>query len=98
MGSLAGRWEPLTLHVRAEMEAGKNPPYAYIGRNGTLQLPFDDAVAIAQKCCAAEPSTVLARSAAVERECRERNASLSHLAEARAAWALVRQRTGHVRR
>jgi hypothetical protein len=44
---------------------------------------------------------VLARGEAVEREWRRtrgrlgKQCILSHLAEARAAWALVRQRTGH---
>ena len=42
------------------MKPAQDSPYAYVDRQGTLHLPFEDALELATKFCAAEPATVLA--------------------------------------
>jgi len=66
-----------------------------------LNVPFDEAVELAQKFCAAEPAAVLVRIETTESEW-SRTATrpdgdyiIGLLNECRAAWALIRQWTGH---
>ena len=89
------------VRLRAKVPPGQSSPYAYTNRQGKLQLPFDEALELAQKFCAAEPQAVLAGVEAAEREW-ARNAQtpgeehmVPLLNEFRAAWALIRQWTGH---
>jgi hypothetical protein len=64
-------------------------------------LPFDEALEIAQKFCAAEPAAVLAEVESIEREWAQKARQpgeeymVKLLNEYRAAWALVRQWAGH---
>jgi hypothetical protein len=89
------------VRTRAKMKAGQNFPYAYTDRQGTLHLPFEEALELAQKFCAVEPATVLARVEAGERQwAREARTPgeeymVPLLNEFRASWALIRQWTGH---
>lgn len=50
------------------MKAGTNSPYSYTDRQGKLQFPFDEALELARKFCAAEPSSVLVGVESTERE------------------------------
>jgi hypothetical protein len=70
-------------------------------RYGKLQLPFEEALELAQKFSAKEPQSALTRFEATEREW-SRDARtpggeyiVPLLNEYRAAWALIRQWTGH---
>jgi len=89
------------VRTRAGMEAGVNSPYSYIDRQGTLHLPFDEALELARKFCAAEPSAVLVKVEAIEREWAQKARTpgdeyiIPLLNEGRASWALIRQWTGH---
>jgi hypothetical protein len=89
------------IRTRARLEAGQSSPYAYIDREGTLHLPFDEALDLAQKFCAAEPATVLAGVEASERKCAREARTPGEeylvplLNEFRASWTLIRQWTGH---
>jgi hypothetical protein len=72
---------------------------AYLDR--TLHLPFDEALEIGKRFCAAEPAAVLADVEATERKW-ARDATTpgeEHLIELlnkyRASWALIRQWAGH---
>jgi hypothetical protein len=66
-----------------------------------LHLPFDEAIKLAEKFCAAEPATVLTKIEATEREWTEtarrpgEEYIVPLLNKYRAAWALVRQWAGH---
>jgi hypothetical protein len=89
------------VRMRAGMKPGQSSPYAYTDRQGKLQLPFEEALELAQKFCAKEPQAVLTRVEATEREW-SRDARtpgeeyiVPLLNEYRAAWALIRQWTGH---
>jgi hypothetical protein len=87
--------------TRAGMTAGTSSPYSYTDRRGTLQLPLVEAVDLARKFCAAEPSTVLVGVETTKREWAEKARTpgdeymVPLLNEYRAAWALIRQWTGH---
>ncbi len=89
------------VRTRAKMNTGQRSPYAYTDRQGTLHLPFEEALDLAQHFCAAEPATVLAGVETTEREwAREARTpgyeyKVSLLNEFRASWALIRQWTGH---
>jgi len=89
------------VRTRAKVPPGQHSPYAYTDRQGKLQLPFDEALELAQKFCAAEPQAVLAGVEATEREWARdaRTPGEEHMVpllnEYRAAWALIRQWTGH---
>jgi hypothetical protein len=68
-GVLSGSPEPIDrLRARAGVEAGKNSIYAYVDREGKLHLPFDEALELAKKFCAAEPMPVLTGVETTERE------------------------------
>ena len=88
------------VRARAKMKS-EHSPYAYTDRKGNLQLPFEGALELAQKFCAAEPAAVLAGVEATEREWawEARTPGDEHMVpllnEFRASWALIRQWTGH---
>jgi hypothetical protein len=88
------------VRARARVEEGKNSPAAYIDRRGELHLPFDEAVELARRFCAAEPAPPLAKAESVERKWAEEarhpdgDYLVGLLNEYRAAWALVRQWAG----
>ena len=54
------------------MKAGTSSPYSYSDRRGTLQLLFVEALDLARKFCAAEPSTMLMGVETTEREWAEK--------------------------
>lgn len=89
------------VRIRAKMTVGEPSPYAYTDRQGIIHLPFEEALEIAKKFCAAEPSGVLASIEAMERKVAreirtpgtEHTVSLFHSFQASAA--LIRQWTGH---
>ena len=100
-GELTGRPEAIDrIRVRAGIEPGKNSPYAYVDRQGSLHLPFDEALVLARRFCAAEPATVLAEAEGTERKWASEASRpgeehlVSLLNEYRASWALIRQWAG----
>jgi hypothetical protein len=101
-GSLRSSPEALVrVKARAKVPSGSNSSIAYTDRQGILHLPFDEALELGRKFCAAEPATVLAGVESTEREwAREATRPgeeymVSLLNEYRAAWALIRQWAGH---
>jgi hypothetical protein len=90
---------------RFKVRAGVAPEncslVAYKDRSGTLRLPFDEAFELARRFCAAEPAAVLVKIEATEREWSQtarrpgEEYIIGLLNEYRAAWALIRQWTGH---
>jgi hypothetical protein len=101
-GVLSGDPEAIDrLRARIGSETGKNPPYAYINRRGVLRLPFDEALGVARRFCAAEPATVLVGVETTERQWAREAATpgeehmTSLLTQYRASWALVRQWAGY---
>src|SRR5262249_48310216 len=61
-GSLSGPPDAFErLLTRCNLPVDKHSPYSYIARDGDLILPYDEAVSIARRFCAAEPATVLVR-------------------------------------
>ncbi len=100
-GVLSSKPEPLErLKTRAGIPIEKSSPYAYTDRAGTIHMPFDEAVEIARRFCAAEPAVVLASIEATEQEWAREAAQpgekhmVSLLNEYRASWALLRQWAG----
>jgi hypothetical protein len=89
------------VRTRAQLKSSQSSPYAYTDRQGTLHLPFEEALELARKFCAAEPAAVLAGVEATERKwAREARTPgdeymVALLNEYRASWALIRQWTGH---
>ncbi len=101
-GDLRGSPEALDrVRARAKVELGKTSPYTYVDRFGTIHVPFDEALALAQAFCAAEPAAVLPHVETTEREWSIQASRpggeymVKLLNEYRAAWALIRQWTGH---
>ncbi len=101
-GDLRGSPEALDrVRVRAKVEVSKTSPYRYVDRFGTIHVPVDEALALAQAFCAAEPAAVLPHVEATEREWSVKASRpggeymVSLLNEYRAAWALIRQWAGH---
>ena len=101
-GTLRASAEALErLKIRAKASSGQNSSIAYTDRQGKLHLPFDEALELGRKFCAAEPATVLAGVEATERkwaqEARQPGEEymVSLLNEYRAAWALIRQWAGY---
>lgn len=88
------------VRSRAKMD-GQHSPYSYTDRTGRLQLPFDEALELARRFCANEPNAVLANVESTEREWAQQARTPGEeyivplLNEYRAAWALIRQWTGH---
>jgi hypothetical protein len=101
-GTLSGSPQAIDrVKTRVGMDPAKRSPYAYIDRQGTLHLPFDDAFELARMFCAAEPSAVLVKVETTEREWAQKARHQGEeyiiplLNEYRAAWALIRQWAGH---
>ena len=101
-GVLRGSPEAMDrVKTRAKADTSKRSRYAYVDRGGTLHIPFDEAFELARMFCAAEPSAVLDRAEATERDWSQkaRHQGEEHiiplLNQYRAAFALVRQWAGH---
>jgi len=60
------------VRTRAGMKAATSSLYSYTDRQGKLQFPFDEALELARKFCAAEPSAVLVGVESTEREWAEK--------------------------
>lgn len=68
-GILSGPTDALDrIRTRAGVPTGNKSYVAYTGRNGEVHVPIDEALEIARKLCAAEPSTVLTDVEATERD------------------------------
>jgi hypothetical protein len=101
-GCLTGSSEAMTrVKTRAGLQPDKHHHLAYLDRRGTLHLPFDEALEIAKRFCAAEPAAVLADVEATERKW-ARDATtpgeehfIELLNKYQASWALIRQWAGH---
>jgi hypothetical protein len=100
-GVLSGEREAFErVKTRAGMDVNKQSPYAYVERSGTIHLPFDEALELARKFCAAEPAAVLVAIEATERKWAQdagrpgEEHLVSLLNEYRATWALIRQWAG----
>jgi hypothetical protein len=100
-GVLSGVADALErVKTRAGMAGMQNFAYAYTDRAGTIHLPFDEAVGIARRLCAAEPDTFLINVETTESKwSRDVRHGEDHLAsllnEFRASFALIRQWAGH---
>jgi hypothetical protein len=101
-GVLRGSPEAIDrVKTRAKMDISKRSTVAYIDRQGTLQLPFDDALELARMFCTAEPAPVLLDVETTEREWSQQARRpgeeyiVKLLNEYRATWALIRQWAGH---
>jgi len=100
-GRLSGPRDAIErVRARAHAEVGKDSPYAYVDRPGTVHLPFEEALELARKFAAAEPATVLTDVESTERKWSDdaRRPGEEHvvrlLNEYRASWALIRQWAG----
>lgn len=101
-GVLTGSPEALArVKTRAKAHSESNSQFSYVDRTGNLHLPFDEALELARKFCAAEPAAVLAAAESTEREWAQeaRRPGEEHMVKLlnqyRAVWALVRQWAGH---
>jgi hypothetical protein len=86
--------------TRAGIKDQQHDPVAFTDRQGTLMLPFDEALQIARRFCGIEPSTVLTGVEVTERDWEQKARRgetyiVGLLNEYRASWALVRQWAGH---
>ena len=100
-GTLNGGVEAFErVRTRAGVAMTPHSPVAYFDRAKTLHLPFDEAIELARRFCAAEPATVLTRIEGTEREWAQearrpgKEYMVGLLNEYRAAWALVREWAG----
>jgi hypothetical protein len=100
-GILSGAADALErVKARAGLVSVPKFPYAYTDRAGTIHLPFDQAVEIARRLCAAEPDTFLINAETTEsKSSRDVRHGEDHLAsllnEHGASFALIRQWAGH---
>jgi hypothetical protein len=101
-GCLRGKPEAIDrLKTRISLKPGEHSPYSYVDRQGLLFLPFDEALDIAKKFCAVDPQAVLVRIEAGERDWMQTARTpgedyiIPLLNEYQAAWAIIRQWTGH---
>ena len=101
-GILKGSPEAIQrVKQRAKVDEAKTSPYTYVDGQGTFHAPFDEALELAKAFCEAEPSTVLIDVEATEGKWSQEASRpdgeyvVSLLNEYRAAWALIRQWTGH---
>lgn len=101
-GILSGSAEGLErVKLRAGLPSMANFPGSYTSRGGTIHLPFDYALELARKFCAAEPLTVLVSLETTEREWTRKAATPGEeyivplLNDYRASWALLRQWAGY---
>jgi len=88
------------FRARTGLSALVDSPVAYVDRQGQLHLPFDVALDLGRRFCAAEPSAVLVGVEVTERDWTHRAAHgddhlVSLLNQYRASWALIRQWAGH---
>jgi len=89
------------LRVRCRLDPTGHSHKTYLDRHGSMNVAFDEVLQIARAFCAAEPATVLAGVEATERKWSQEARTpgeehmVSLLNEYRAAWALIRQWTGH---
>ncbi len=89
------------IRSRAGFKETQHSPLTYTDRHGTENVPFSDAFALAQAFCAAEPAAVLVSIEATERKWALEASRpgddylVGLLNQYRAAWALIRQWTGH---
>jgi hypothetical protein len=89
------------VRERARFDLAKKSPYTYVDRHGTVHVPVAEALELAKAFCAAEPSTVLAGVESTERGWSHevsqpgKEYMVNLLNEYRAAWAMIRQWTGH---
>ena len=100
-GTLHGRPDAMDrIRARAKAVAGTSL-VAFVDRHGELQAPFDEALDLGRKFCAAEPATVLTGIEATERKWAAEAGRaggdylVGLLNESRPAWALIRQWAGH---
>ncbi len=101
-GVLSGSPEALErVKQRAGVPTMPLSRFAYTSRLGTIHLPFDYALELAQKFCGAEPATVLVNVENSESDWarKARTPGEEHIVpllnEYRAVWALLRQWAGH---
>src|SRR5271155_2023335 len=101
-GCLVGQPDAINrLRARAGVKLKNESYYSYVARNGNLHIPFDEAFDLGKNFAALEPSTVLVSIESTEREWAQTASRpggdylISLLNEYRAAWAIVRQWTGH---
>jgi hypothetical protein len=101
-GILSGQKEAIDrIMVRAGVQGAAHSPVAYVDRQRISHLPFDEALELARKLCAAEPSTVLVEVETAERKWDQEarrpgdEYMIPLLAKYRAVWALIRQWAGH---
>ncbi len=89
------------VRARANVKLANASPLTYVDRFGTIHVPFDEALALAKAFSAAEPAAVLLHVEGTEREWSVEASRpggeymVKLLSEYRAAWALIRQWTGH---
>lgn len=101
-GSLRGEQDAIRrIKFRIGMDGDRRSSCSYADRRGLEWLPYDEALEIAKKFCATEPQAVLAGIEACENDwtTQVRSGGNMHLKpllnEYQAAWAIVRQWTGH---
>lgn len=101
-GDVFGSREAFSRILTRIKEPEKPDPHgSYVDRRGKVHWPFKAGVEVAQKFCAAEPSTVLVAIEATEREWATKASRpgdeyiIPLLNQYRANWAIIRQWTGH---
>jgi hypothetical protein len=101
-GVLSGIPEALNrVRLRAGIKEAKRSPNEYVDRSGRVHWPFDEALELARRFCAAEPKAVLVGVEATERDwtreaqTRGEEYIVPLLNDYRASWAVIRQWTGH---
>lgn len=97
----ASREALLRVLTRIAEPEKTDPVGSYVDRKGKVHWPFMAGLDLAQKFCAAEPSTVLVAIEATEREWATKASRpgeeyiIPLLNQYRANWAIIRQWTGH---
>jgi hypothetical protein len=101
-GVLSGTPAALTrFKERLRLDPAKCHPLAYVDRHGRAHLPFAEVLEVTKAFCALEPNTVLLDIEATESKWSLEASQpggdhmVGLLNEYRAAWAIVRQWTGH---
>jgi hypothetical protein len=101
-GDIRASREALTRILTRIHEPGRADPIgSYVDRKGKVHWPFKAGLELAQRFCAAEPSTVLVAIEATEREWATKASRpgdeyiIPLLNQYRANWAIIRQWTGH---
>lgn len=100
-GVLSGTPEAIErVKMRSGFDPAKRSPLGYVDRHGVAKLPFEEALELGRRVCAAEPSTVLVGVESTEREWSKdardgEQYIIPLLNEYRASWALIRQWAGY---